>query len=73
MPLTSLSPVEALYHLERFSDWEAFVEEVDEVKARIDLSCVSDLSGRLKTLSSIPSHLIDNTYASNKGQNALLL
>ena len=37
MPLTSLSPHEALQHLRGFSDWEAFVDEIEEVRMRVDL------------------------------------
>lgn len=64
MPLTSLSPDEVLQQLRGLSDWEAFVDELEEVRMRVDLSSMVNIGNvNSKRHSDIPSHLIDRTYA----------
>ena len=50
-----------MQHLQEFTEWEAFLEELEEVKARVDLSSVANCES-LKTRHDIPSHIIDKTY-----------
>ena len=50
-----------MQHLQEFTEWESFLEELEEVKARVDLSSVAKCES-LKTRHDIPSHMIDKTY-----------
>lgn len=58
MPPRSLSPDEALHYLSGVTDWEDFIEEAQELRMRVDLSCVTKMDPK----ANIPSHLIDKTY-----------
>ena len=50
IPLTPLSPDGALNHLRGYSDWEAFADELEEIRLRVDLSSVAKISNMsLKT------------------------
>ena len=64
MPLTFLSPDEALQHLRSYkSDWEAFVDEMEETRLRIDLGCMENIgSAKPYCNDDVPAHLIDKTY-----------
>ena len=63
MPLTSLSIDEALQHLRGLSHWEAFVDELKEVRMRVDLSSMVNIGNmNSKGHDDIPSHFIDRTY-----------
>lgn len=50
-----------MQHLQEFTEWESFLEELEEIKARVDLSSVAKCES-LKTRHDIPSHMIDKTY-----------
>lgn len=49
-----LSPDEALHYLSGVTEWEDFIEEAQELRMRVNLSCVTNVD--LKA-----SHLIDKT------------
>ena len=52
-----LLPDEALRCLRGITDWEDFVEEAQELRMRVDLSCVTNMDPK----ANIPSHLIGHS------------